>query len=860
MEKYKWKSVKCLVWLIVLYHILWTNFLLGLNKFNPIIKEEGYLYLKVAYNCDYSGLIELESNYILHYCFFINNTTNGLLFTTFNTLKLKWDVAKEVLLFKNDNIERYSFITDSIANNLILIYDINNITKVTVFNNYIEPSIISNKITTNYKMIHKFNIISKVTYFYKNKKSLFMCGMNNNGNIVCSFSFDYGLTMKDENLIEFILKDSIPIIQYKIDVKFNKHYVYFNLREEKNEISFYEFKCFQDTENTYTCDLLNIISANLQNINYKYILRTKDSQIVSYQKGNICYIGWSFNSLNINTEIDKQISDTDCFNVSILQRDEHLLVTFKKNINPDDPTGKEYYALFEKLSPRESGCELRLDAGSLYVTNIFMENTCKLWIEDLDSKREDDDEVSFSVIVPKSFNVIKHKCFENNNNTNSQIYYLKQYEEEEENIKTYTFTLYKHILIQEIDQSNKCAFENNINKEKIYVVLTMENYYKNYSCDIAVENCDFFIYEQSKITINYNKNWIIDEQIKQSNILYNGVYVSLYNIISQTNANNLIELNNNNIVITIPSFIPSIRTIKILFFRRTGGNDEINEYDNDNDNDDDDDNDNEKGNHDIIQNNGKYGKGPSNETRYVYIRLQKTYKPIKKVLGVNFSDTFDIYYKYYKFDQENVKFLINDFSETNYIGMICQINKETDVKPCSFTFISDPNQNTSISSSSHIKKPPFLSYFNKNRIQNQNSVEYVSETRFIFPKNFNETLQEKGIKDIHFRCICSTQNGKNNVDTHNEIQYFITTGNISNDDMLEIPTHITNNNFSTPNLDSKTNNRNHKLSKRNRYLPNNMNEENTKYHYNTASVTQCKFNFFQVFIGITIFHILISFL
>lgn len=478
-----------------------------------------------------------------------------------------------------------------------------------------------------------------------------------------------------------------------------------------------------------------------------------------------------------------------------------------------------------------------------------MENTCKLWIEDLDSKREDDGEVSFSIVVPESFNIIKNKCFESNNNTNNSIYYLKKYEEEN-NIKVYIFTLYKHILIQEIDQSNKCIFENNINKEKIYVVLTMENYYKNYSCDIEVENCDLFIYDQSKITINYNKNWIVDEEIKQSNILYNDVYVSLYNILSQTNANNLIELNNDSIILTIPSLIPSTRTIKIPFFRKIGGNDEINEYDDDD----------EKGNHEIIRSNGKYGKVPNNETRYVYIRLQKTYRPIKKVLGINFSDTFDIYYKYYKFYKENIKFLVNDFSETNYIGMICQTNKETDVKPCSFTFINDPNQNTSIPISSYMKNPPFLSYFNKNKIQHQNSIEYVSETRFIFPKNFNETLQEKGIKDIHFRCICSTQNGKNDDDTHHEIQYFITTGNISNDDMLEIPRHITNNTSSTPNLGSRINNINRKLSKRNNYLPNNMNDEDTKHHYDTDSVTQFEFNFVQVFIGITIFHILICFL
>ncbi|SCN59428.1 6-cysteine protein [Plasmodium chabaudi adami] len=850
LGKNKYKPIRCLVWGIGLCLILWSNFLESLNKFNPLLKEEGSLYLKVAYNCEYSGLIELENNYILHYCFFVSDETNGLAFTTFNTLKLKWDLPKEVLLYKNDNIQGYSFITDFITSNLILIYDINNIIKVTVFNNYIEPSVISNKITLNYKMVHKFNIISKVTYFYKNKKSLFMCGMNNSGNIICSFSFDYGLTMKDENMIEFILKDPIPISQYKIDVKFKKHYVYFNLREEKKEISFYEFKCFPDTENSYTCDPLNRILADLQNLKYKYILRTKDSQIVSYQKGNICYIGWSFNSLNINTEIDKQISDTDCFNVSIVQREEHLLVTFRKDAPPGDNAGKEYYTLFEKLIHRESGCELRLDAGSLYVTNIFMENTCNLWVSDLDTKREDDDEVSFIIVVPKSFNVVKNKCFESNNNMNSSIYYLKQHEEEDSNINTFIFTVYKHILIQEIDQNNKCAFENNINKEKIYVVLNMEDYYKTYICDITIENCDLFIYEQSKITISFNKNWIVDEEIKQSNILYNGVYVSLYNILSQTNANNLIEINNNNIVITIPSFIPSTRTIKIAFFRKIGRSDEMNEYEEDD----------EKSNDEIIQGSGKYSKVSNKETRYVYIRLQKTYKPIKKVLGINFSDTFDIYYKYYKFYKENIKFLVNDFSETNYIGMICQTNKETDVKPCSFTFINDPSQNTSIPISSLIKKPPFLSYFNKNRIQHQNSTEYVSETRFIFPKNFNETLQEKGIKDIHFRCICSTHNGKNEIDTNHEIQYFITTGNISNEDLFEAPRHNTNNTLSTPNQNSRTNNRNNKLAKKMDSLPNNKNKENTKYHYYSGSVNKSKFNFFQFFVGIAILHALVCFL
>ncbi|CAD2106311.1 6-cysteine protein [Plasmodium vinckei] len=848
LGKNKYKPIRCLVWWILLCLILWNNFLEGLNKFNPLLKEEGSLYLKVAYNCEYSGLIELENNYILHYCFFISNETNGLAFTTFNTLKLKWDLPKEVLLYKNDDIQGYSFITDFMTNNLILIYDINNIIKVTVFNNYIEPSVISNKITLNYKMLHKFNIISKVTYFYKNKKSLFMCGMNNSGNIICSFSFDYGLTMKDENMIEFILRDPIPISQYKVDVKFKKHYVYFNLREEHREISFYEFKCFQDTENSYTCDPLNKILANLQNLKYKYILRTKDSQIVSYQKGNICYIGWSFNSLNINTEIDKQISDTECFNVSIVQREEHLLVTFKKSAAPDDKAEKEYYALFEKLIRKESGCELRLDAGSLYVTNIFMENSCNLWVNDLDTKREDDDEVSFSIVVPKSFNIVKNKCFESNNNMNSSIYYLKQHEEEEEsNIKTFIFTVYKHILIQEINQNNKCAFENNINKEKIYVVLNMEDYYKTFNCDITIENCDFFIYDQSKITISYNKNWIVDEEIKQSNILYNGIYVSLYNILSQTNANNLIEINNNNIVLTIPSFIPSTRTIKIAFFRKIGRNDEINEYEDDD----------EKSNDEIIQGSGKYGKVSNKETRYAYIRLQKTYKPIKKILGINFSDTFDIYYKYYKSYKENIKFLVNDFSETNYIGMICQTNKETDIKPCSFTFINDPSQNISIPISSHIKKPPFLSYFSKNIIQHQNSTEYVSETRFIFPKNFNETLQEKGIKDIHFRCICSTQNGKNEIDTNHEIQYFITTGNISNEDLFEIPRYTTNNTLSTPNQNSRINNRNHRLAQKINSLPNNMREENIKYNYNTGSVNKSEFSFFHFFVGIAIFHTLI---
>lgn len=111
-----------------------------------------------------------------------------------------WGIPMEVLITRK-KINLYILTVDYILSKLILIYSFDEKIRITVFNNYMEESVMSEKISINYEILYKANMISYITYFYKNKKSLCVCGMNRNENILCTFSFDYGLTMKDDRSI-----------------------------------------------------------------------------------------------------------------------------------------------------------------------------------------------------------------------------------------------------------------------------------------------------------------------------------------------------------------------------------------------------------------------------------------------------------------------------------------------------------------------------------------------------------------------------------------------------------------------------------------------------------------------------------
>ncbi|SBT79305.1 6-cysteine protein, putative [Plasmodium malariae] len=716
--------------------LLWSKVILfakHLVKFDPVRKDEDELYIDTQYNCEYSGFIDLDKDFFLYYCFFIGEEDhNGLILRKFFLDELEWGVPSEVLL-TTEKINYFIFIDDYIMNKLILIYSCDQNIRVTAFNNYIDPSIHTYKISINYDIQYKANIISKVTYFYKNRRALFICGINKNENILCTFSFDYGLTMKDDNSIEFILKKRIPLCSYKMYIKFKQDYVYFNLYDEINESNFYELKCIKVNEYEYTCDIVNKVIKETETTKYKYVFRNKIFQTIAFQKDNICYIGWSFNSLTLNNEINKQLSDVPCSRVSLFQRGQMLLVTYRKKYNEKD---KDFYSVFENLSMKGTGCELRT-GGSLYVMNTFVNNMCTVNMSNIDVNPTNNEEVSFSIVTPSRFK-IGEGCFISNEmyeNDKTSLYYLEEENVEEEQVTIYTFFFYRYILTYANFKGTTCVFESGNNKEKLNISLTLENYYREYECNISLDLCDFFIYNKSKIKIYFNENWIIDKEILKSNILYNDIYVSLYSILSQSNINEFLQVDDKHLVLTIPQNIPSSRTIKIGFTRVE-----------------------------------------DNTIKYAYIRLQRISTPVKKVLGINFSDFFDIHYKYYKYYQEKTKFLINEFVETTYIGMICQTEHEVTSTPCTLTLVDSSNKKIQIHKI-FPKSVPFLYYYLNKKLPQSDS--YINETRFVVFKNIGNLLEEKQIKYIYFRCICNTKNFK--IDTTNQIDYIITNDKVSPD-------------------------------------------------------------------------------
>lgn len=346
-----------------------------LTKFDPVMIKEGELFGEVSYDCEYSGFLEIENDDILYYCFFVGEDDhNGLLLRKFHMDDMVWGIPMEVLITRK-KINLYILTVDYILSKLILIYSFDEKIRITVFNNYMEESVMSEKISINYEILYKANMISYITYFYKNKKSLCVCGMNRNENILCTFSFDYGLTMKDDHTIEFFLKKKIPLGHYKMQVTFKETEVYFNLYNDLNETNFYELKCIKK-QDEYICDIMNKIretqeynykrytypssehnkyyndhhnkqpqgkqgqqgGAPLPNLGeeennfiYKHIVRNKYFQMIVFQKDQKCYLAWSFNSLNINDEITKEISSVPCSNVASYYRQERLIVTLKKN-------------------------------------------------------------------------------------------------------------------------------------------------------------------------------------------------------------------------------------------------------------------------------------------------------------------------------------------------------------------------------------------------------------------------------------------------------------------------------------------------------------------------------------------------
>ncbi|CRG94288.1 6-cysteine protein [Plasmodium gallinaceum] len=706
-----------------------------LRKFDPTKKEERQLFLDVTYNCEYNGFINLNKDFILHYCFFAGEDDhNGLVFRKFFTKDLVWGNSLEVLR-TNKKINLFIFVDDYLLEKLILIYSYDRKIRITVFNNYTEPSDHIDEISLSYDILHKFNMISKITYFYQSKKSLCVCGMNRDENIFCTFSFDYGLSMEDDNSIEFVLKKKIPMGHYRMEVKFEEDYVYFNLFDDLNDINFYELKCIK-LDDKYECDILNKVIKDLDNFKYKHILRNEYFEMVAFEKENMCYIGWSFNYTNINNEINRIITESPCSNVSSYYKNESLIITYKKSENENI-----FYTIFENLVMKVEGCEYK-SGGSLYVMNNFLNNSCVININNMNVTSSNHDEINFSIVVPSKFN-LQEKCFLSNHlykNKKTNLYYLEEENKEEEDIKIYTFYFYKYILTFTNFAGSKCIFESN-NKEKLEVSLISKNFYKEYNCDISLDSCDFFVHSQSKINIRYNDEWIIDRELAKSNVIYNESHISLYDIISFSNVNELITINNNMIQITIPSIIPHTRTIKIEFT-----------------------------------------KNETEEKRNVFIRFQKDVYPIKKVLGVNFSDIFDIYYKYYNYYNDKVKFLLNEFEETSYIGMICQTKNEITSEPCSLALTDFFNKLIQIQNL-FPKTMPFLYYNKKKKIQSSNSY-FLTETRFVVFKNFGSFLEKNGIKYANFICKCPSRNSNSN--KFNEINFTITNERIS-PDVLQSP-------------------------------------------------------------------------
>ncbi|CAA9987890.1 6-cysteine protein [Plasmodium knowlesi strain H] len=712
-----------------------------LLKFLPSLKEEGELFVESPYDCEHSGFISLMKRNPLYFCFFLGEGDNyGLLLRTYNSEDLKWEPPTNVLVTKQ-RISMYTFIDDYISEKLILIYSYDQKIRVTVFNDYKEPSNETYKIGVNYEIVHMANVTSTITYMFKNRKSIIVCGMNRNNNILCSFSFDYGLTMKDENSIEFILRTKIPMGTYKMDVQFNHKYVYFNLYDDVIQDNDYEIKCIQGIDKEYMCDILTKPLKETEIIQYRGVLRNNMFQTIVYDMKDKCYIGWSFNSINMNSEIEMLISDSPCSHVSLFHHGTSLVVAYQRG--PPAPLGPQFYRIFENLHQKGAGCEFRVD-GSLYVASTFTNQQCNIDMENTDVNPENEDEISFSIVVPSQYDIQDSTCFVSNemyDNDKTTLYYLQKYQVDQENLSIFTFLFYRYIIDHTNVKESTCIFIHENRKEKLKVSLTLESSYRVDTCDIGSDDlCDFIIQGKSKIVIHFNEqDWEVDNQLlNESRVLYNGIHIPLHNLLSTSNINDLVQVTKNEISIFIPNIIPSSRTAKIVFTSR--------------------------------HEDGK--------TKSAYLRVQKNMKPIKKVLGINFSSSFDITYKYFKHYQENVKFLLNEFNETNYIGMVCETHIQITAPPCMLTLV-DQSHKTFHIHSVFPHKVPFLYSYTKKKISYAENL-YISETRFVVFKNFNSILEEKNIKYLYIKCVCNTKNIEGS-DTYNQIDFIITTENISSE-------------------------------------------------------------------------------
>ncbi|ANQ07970.1 Uncharacterized protein PCOAH_00021110 [Plasmodium coatneyi] len=729
---------------------LWWLALLGegllsrgrhLSKFAPSLKEEGELFVESPYECEHSGFISLLKRNPLYFCFFLGEGDNyGLVLRTYNAEDLKWEPPTEVLITKQ-KINLYTFIDDYISEKLILIYSYDQKIRVTVFNNYKEPSTETYKIGVNYEIVHMANLTSRVTYFFKNRKSIVVCGMNRSNNILCSFSFDYGLTMKDENAIEFILKNKIPMGSYKMHVEFNHQYVYFNLYDDVIQDNDYELKCTQGLEKEYTCDILTKPLKETESIQYRGVLRNNMFQSIVYEMKDKCYIGWSFNSVSMNSEIEFLVSDSPCSHVSLFHHGTSLVVAYQRG--PFAPVGPQFYRIFENLHEKGAGCEFRV-GGSLYVASTFTNQQCHIDMENTDTNPDNEDEISFNIVVPSQYDIQDSTCFVSNemyDNDKTTLYYLEREQVEQENLSIFTFYFYRYIVDHTNVKQSTCTFIHEKRKEKLQVSLTLESSYKEETCNIGSDDlCDFIIQGKSKIVIHFEEqDWEVDSELTNaSRVIYNGIYIPLHNLLSTSNINELVQVTTNQVSILIPNTIPSSRTAKIVFTSR-----------------------HEEG-----------------RAKTAYLRLQKNMNPMKKILGINFSSSFDITYKYYKHYQENVKFLLNEFNETNYIGMVCETHVQITAPPCTLTLVDHSNKTFHIHSV-FPKKVPFLYSYKKKKLPYAQNL-YISETRFVVFKHFNSILEQKNIKYLYIKCVCNTKDIEG-TDTYNQIDFIITTENISSE-------------------------------------------------------------------------------
>ncbi|SOV10968.1 6-cysteine protein [Plasmodium gaboni] len=883
-----WHIIYCFIFLLM-------NRSIGaekLKKFDPVMIKEGELFGEVSYDCEYSGFLEIHTDDILYYCFFVGEDDhNGLLLRKFHIDDMIWGIPVEVLITRK-KINLYILTVDYILSKLILIYSFDEKIRITVFNNYMEESVMSEKISINYEILYKANMVSYITYFYKNKKSLCVCGMNRNENILCTFSFDYGLTMKDDHTIEFFLKKKIPLGHYKIQVSFKENEVYFNLHNDLNETNFYELKCVKE-QDEYICDIMNRIretqeynhkrykyipsennkyynhhhngnqqqqqqqrqhqggvgvggaSSNIgedeNNFIYKHIVRDKYFQMIVFQKDQKCYLAWSFNSLNINDEITKEISSVPCSSVATYHMEERLIVTLKKN-NPGPRN--HFFLIYEKLTEKAVGCEFGV-GGSLYVTKTFMNNTCDMNINNMNVSTNNYDEINFSIIVSSSFHLNQSTCFiwkENvdNKEERSSLYYMEEYNIEKEDIKVYTFYFYKYILINKNFEKSTCTFESNDN-QTLYISFRGDTYYKEYNCSILLDTCDFFVHTQSKINITYNDDeWQVGEELYDGFVIYNGVYVSLYDVLSRTNANELIYMdgkeNNTNM---------ELNNIK---GNNNNNNNSNSNNNNSNSNNNNNSNSNNNNNNNSNSSNNSYGgreklitiiipygipstrtikiefsnKQNNEEKRWAYLRLQKNKYIIPKVIGINSSDIFDISYKYYKYNQERIKYILNDFSETTYLGFICQTKEEIKKSLCTISLVDHNHKNIGIDNLFKSNKNilPFLYYQSTPRkIQPYNQI--ISEFRFVVFKNFDIFLQDKKISYILLKCICSPSSSLINTQKNIDLTYLITNEQVSHD-FIHTPGILIRQRINNSQNNNKNNNMN--VNKNSNYSIHNNNE------------------------------------